>query len=279
MRADWTKHIRVVHLERELVVVEKPAGLSTVRHPDEWAQAQHPRQLPPTLAELIPAILKKMEGAKSSKGRPHPVRVVQRLDIGTSGLLVFARTLKAERGLGSQFRSHTVDRVYQALALGAIPSPLRLESLLVENRGDGLRGSHPSKGRRAVTHVKPLEALGGATLVECRLETGRTHQIRIHLAEAGHPLAGERVYNRPRSNRPPQIPPPVDFVDVPRIMLHAGRLGFRHPLSGELMTFEMDPPPDFSGFVEHLRHTTLPGENPPAEAQGSASTLQSKQPP
>jgi 23S rRNA pseudouridine1911/1915/1917 synthase len=99
-----------------------------------------------------------------------------------------------------------------------------------------------------VTHVRPLEHVGAYTLVECRLETGRTHQIRIHLAEAGHPLCGETLYHRPRFG---QSPP--DASGAPRIMLHAGELGFRHPRREAPMRFETPPPEEFTEFLEQVR--------------------------
>ena len=244
---NWAALVRVVHLERDLVVVEKPAGLSTVWHPAELEQARK-QDLPPTLQGLLPGILRKLEGPGGLKGRLPPLRVVQRLDIGTSGLLVFARTLIAERSLGQQFRQHSVTRSYLAVVRGVLPGHRRLESHLVENRGDGLRGSHPRQGKQAITHVRPLEVLGDYTLVECRLETGRTHQIRIHLAEIGHPLCGERVYNR----QPFQSVVP-DPSGAPRVMLHAGELGFRHPRSHAALHFSMAPPQDFQDFLETLR--------------------------
>jgi 23S rRNA pseudouridine1911/1915/1917 synthase len=106
----------------------------------------------------------------------------------------------------------------------------------------------PGAGKNAVTHVRPLERLGDYTLIECRLETGRTHQIRIHLAESGHPLCGEKVYRQPlfRTARP-------DRSGAPRLALCAVELGFVHPVTGELMEFEMPTSPDIAEFVERLR--------------------------
>jgi len=122
------------------------------------------------------------------------------------------------------------------------------------DRGDGLRGSHgsyrrargdpPPDAKRAITHVKPIAALRDATLVECRLETGRQHQIRIHLAELGHPLVGEKVYIRDYEG--PKL-------DAPRAMLHARTLGFAHPRGGAKLAFERDPPEDFQATIESLK--------------------------
>ena len=226
----------IVHVDAAVVVVDKPAGLSTVPYGDE----------PPgevTLDALVRDVLARRDRIR---GRA-PLGVVQRLDKGTSGLLVFARTLAAKKHLGQQLREHTMHRRYLAIANGVVRGGT-YRSYLVENRGDGLRGSasHGAReGQLAVTHVEALEALaGGATLVACRLETGRTHQIRIHLAEAGHPIVGEAVYVR--GYRGPQI-------EAPRAMLHAAELGFTHPAGGRAMRFQAGPPADFVEMLERLR--------------------------
>ena len=122
---------------------------------------------------------------------------MHRIDRATSGLLAFAKTKRAEVGLAAQLRAHTMERMYICVAHGVV-TPRRIESNLVADRGDGLRGSttRSDQGKRAITHVAVRAALRGATLCEVRLETGKTHQIRIHLAESGHPLVGEPVYIR-----------------------------------------------------------------------------------
>src|SRR6202040_38118 len=124
------------------------------------------------------------------------LRVVHRLDQETSGLVVFARTVPAERLLGMQFHAHTVTRRYLAVVPGRLDAGT-VRSFLVRDRGDGRRGSTQSDadGKEAITHFEVAERLPGYTLLSCRLETGRTHQIRIHLAELGHPVCGEKVYN------------------------------------------------------------------------------------
>jgi 23S rRNA pseudouridine1911/1915/1917 synthase len=131
-----------------------------------------------------------------------------------------------------------------------IASARTFRSRILADRGDGLRGSlrnprgRTEEGQLAITHVEPIEALDGATLVACRLETGRTHQIRVHLSEAGHPIVGERVYVR--SFAAPQIP-------APRMMLHAAELGFTHPATQEHVRFERPPPADFDETLARLR--------------------------
>jgi 23S rRNA pseudouridine1911/1915/1917 synthase len=165
--------------------------------------------------------------------------VVHRLDKDTSGVMLFARTLEAKKHLAQQFRVHSIGRRYVALVHGTFVGKRTLRSHLVEDRGDGLRGSaRPGRreGQLAVTHVRAVTPLAGATLVSCELETGRTHQIRIHLAEAGYPIVGEAVYIRGYGG--PRL-------DAPRTMLHAAELTFEHPVSGEELSFGVEPPEDF----------------------------------
>ena len=136
-----------------------------------------------------------------------------------------------------------------AIVEGAVTART-IESRLVRDRGDGRRGSTnlPDVGKTAVTHVRPLERLGDYTLIECELETGRTHQIRIHLAENGHPLCGDKVYRQPlfRAAKP-------DRSGAPRLALCAVELGFVHPITGETMHFEMPLSPDLAELVDRLR--------------------------
>jgi len=262
--------VKIRYLDRHVVVVEKPAGITTTRHAEERAMSSRRRQLQPTLDELLPQILAKLErgkiagakggkrfqGAKSRKSAKgmkgikraqlHPVH---RLDRETSGLLVFARTAEARKHLEHQFRRHTVERRYLAVARGAVEAGT-IVSRLVRDRGDGRRGSTslPNVGKRAVTHVRPVERLGDYTLIECRLETGRTHQIRIHLSEQGHPLCGDKIYGKPlfRAAAP-------DASGARRLALCAVELGFIHPTTGEKLRFETRPPQDFAELVRRLR--------------------------
>jgi 23S rRNA pseudouridine1911/1915/1917 synthase len=182
-----------------------------------------------------------------------PVRAVHRLDRDTSGLMVFARTIPAERHLVQQFKAHTIHRSYLAIVHGA-PEAQTIQSQLVRDRGDGRRGSardpQDKSGQRAVTHIRPLERLGDYSLIECRLETGRTHQIRIHLSELGHYLCGDKVYCQPLFQ-----PTRVDKSGAPRLALHAQELGLVHPISGQELHFTMPLPPDLQKFLERLRGT------------------------
>jgi 23S rRNA pseudouridine1911/1915/1917 synthase len=219
----------LVHQDAHVVVARKPPGISTVPF-DEHETG--------TLSELVQAALR--------RGAPQPpLGIVHRIDKDTSGLVVFARTLAAKRALKQQFRFHSVVRRYVAIAHGAV-TPGTLHSRLVKDRGDGRRGSteNPVLGREAVTHVRVLERLRGASLVECKLETGRTHQIRIHLSERGHPLLGERVYSRDYEGT---------ILSAPRLMLHAFELGFVHPATGAELYFEQKMPEDMRQVLVTLR--------------------------
>ncbi|HVS36411.1 MAG TPA: pseudouridine synthase [Gemmataceae bacterium] len=237
----------IVYADDHIVVVDKPPGLTTMRHPDEAAEfgERARRFLPPTLADLLPDLL-----AKGKHGGPRRVRAVHRIDNDTSGLVVFARTPEAERELGRQFRARSTDRVYLALVRGRAKDG-RIESVLVRDRGDGRRGSGPgphAAGQHAVTHVRVVEDLGDFTLAECTLETGRTHQVRIHLGEAGTPLCGERLYDRSLHGTP--LP---DGSGAKRTMLHAASLGFDHPATGERIHWTSALPRDMQEIISRLR--------------------------
>jgi 23S rRNA pseudouridine1911/1915/1917 synthase len=240
------KHgIVIRYADDQIVVVDKPPGLTTMRHADEAAEfgARGRKFLPKTLADLLPDLL------ADQPGRRPQVRAVHRLDKETSGLVVFARTVEAERHLGRQFRAHSMERRYLALVRGQA-KPARIESFLVRDRGDGRRGSTrtPGQGQHAVTHVSVVEDLGNCTLVECHLETGRTHQVRIHLGESGTPLCGERVYDRPLHGKP--LP---DSSEFSRPALHAASLGLEHPKTGKRMSWTAPMPRDFKQLLSRLR--------------------------
>jgi 23S rRNA pseudouridine1911/1915/1917 synthase len=236
------ENIRIVHADAHVVVVDKPAGLTTVRHASETAEfgKRAERFLPETLIDLLPRVLREQRGGKNR------LRAVHRLDKETSGLLVVARTAEAERQLGLQFRARSIDRTYLALVRGRAQSQT-ITSFLVADRGDGRRGSGEG-GQKAVTEVRVVEELGDYTLVECTLETGRTHQVRIHLGEQGTPLCGERVYDRP-----PHGQPAPDESGANRPLLHAATLAFDHPVDGKRMDYESRPPRDMRDVLKRLR--------------------------
>ncbi|WP_020468607.1 RluA family pseudouridine synthase [Zavarzinella formosa] len=227
----------LIYSDDSIVIVDKPAGLTTMRNEEEAAEFG-PRgrtYLPLTLAELLPVIL----------GRPgKPVLSVHRIDKETTGLVVFARTRMAETHLNEQFKTHKIDRRYLALVRGTAKGG-KIESTIARDRGDGRRGSAEGmEGQHAATNVSVLEQWEKFALVECRLETGRTHQVRIHLGEAGTPLCGETVYDRPLNGSPHP-----DDSGANRPMLHATRLGLTHPITGDTMTWESPMPSDMKRLL------------------------------
>lgn len=223
--------VKIVFQDKHMVVIDKPSGVSSVPYtPDERGTAMD------LLREAW-----RLRGEKATG----PIHVVHRIDKDTSGLLMFARTKGAEIGLGRQLREHTLKRQYSCVTNGKMKAG-RIESLFLRDRGDGLRGSnrHDNKGKRSVTHVTVERGLPSATLCTVKLETGRTHQIRIHLSESGHPIVGERVYSRDLelSGAP--------LIACPRLLLHAQTLGFVHPITGEFLHFRSEYP---SCFLEALK--------------------------
>lgn len=255
------RDVRIVYLDDALVVVDKPSGITTTRHHEEAGWPAKRRQAQPTLDELLPAVIGRHLASRAARTRRErrsagdppkpkrtpPVRPVHRIDRETSGLLVFARTVPAGRILAEQFRQHATQRRYLAVVVGRVGEGT-IRSHLVRDRGDGRRGSSDEgRGKRAVTHVRPVEHFGDAyTLVECRLETGRTHQIRIHLAESGHPVCGERVYSAPSHMAA------ADHSGAARVALHAAELGFVHPVSGDRVHYAAALPSDLTRLIDRL---------------------------
>jgi 23S rRNA pseudouridine1911/1915/1917 synthase len=226
---------RVVFEDGHLIVIEKPEGVSTV--PFE-------RRETGTALDLIRQAWRR----QGKRATVTPLYVVHRIDKDTSGLVCFAKTKLAERGLHRIFKEHLAEREYLAVAQGSVRAG-RIESRLVGNRGDGLRGStaRPGEGQHAVTLVEVVEQLRAATVLRVRLQTGRTHQIRIHLAEQGHPLVGETVYIRDLLRRGGSP------IPSPRLLLHAATLGFQHPVTGARLQFTSEPPAEFVARVASLR--------------------------
>jgi 23S rRNA pseudouridine1911/1915/1917 synthase len=223
----------IVYEDRHVVVAEKPAGISSV--PFQRGERE----------TLMDAVRREWR----RRGVPAPARalhVVHRLDKDSSGVLVYARSRLAERALQMQFRRREVSRVYLCLAHGTVEGGT-IESLLLPDRGDGLRGSAPvgsSGGKTAITRVRVLRAYARASLCEARLETGRTHQIRIHLAESGHPLVGERVYVRDFQASGGRL------IPSPRLMLHAASLAFDHPVEKQRISIESSRTKEFLALAD-----------------------------
>jgi 23S rRNA pseudouridine1911/1915/1917 synthase len=270
--------VKIIHLDEHLVVVNKPAGVTTLRHREEGDLPHRRKQLQPTLDELVAELLRGRElggrelggrGSRRAVGRQTAhrhggrslqrarVRPVHRLDRDTSGLMVFALTPEAERRLIRMFARHAVTRAYVAVVHGHALAQT-IDTWLVRDRGDGLRGSAPlplplGEGRgegaqHAVTHIRPLEHLPEYTILECRLETGRTHQIRIHLSEIGHMLCGEKTYTHPPGGRPRE-----DASRAPRQALHAAELAFSHPITSQPMRFRVPLPRELKEWLLKLR--------------------------
>ncbi|MGC4032820.1 MAG: RluA family pseudouridine synthase [Tepidisphaeraceae bacterium] len=265
--------------DEHLLVVEKPAGVTTMRHAEErgWDEQRKNRQ--PTLDELLQKMIDKDgiakmpgRGAGAKQANAHKqldrslrrgktrlkIRPVHRLDRDTSGLMVFALSPAAEQELVRGFSKHKYQRAYLAVVHGKIESPRTIETNIVRDRGDGLRGSLPQGETRddakpAITHIKPVKSIGEFTMIECRLETGRTHQIRIHLSEIGHRLCGETTYNRPLNGQSL-----ADSSGAPRQVLHAYRLGLEHPITQQPMNFEMKLPRDLQKWLKRLEEVQLP---------------------
>jgi 23S rRNA pseudouridine1911/1915/1917 synthase len=230
---------RITYVDPHVVIVSKPPGISTIAYDETETD---------TLDDRVRRALEARE--KKGRGR-EALGVVHRLDKETSGLLVFTRTWAAKKSLTDQFRAHTVHRRYLAIVHGEAKAQT-IRTHLVPNRGDGLRGSIErqkkpiprEQAQLAVTHVEIVDRLDGATLISCRLETGRTHQIRVHLSEEGNPIVGERVYIRNFEGEP---------IPAPRVMLHAAELGFHHPALGKDMRWNEPAPKDFEETAMRLR--------------------------
>lgn len=227
---------QILFCDRHVVVVRKPAGISSVAHEDE----------PTSLQEQLRVWLSEQER------RPcPPLEVVHRLDKVTSGVMVFARNRASQAELKDQFRAHTTGRFYTAVAHGLVHDAT-LVFRLIRNRGDGLRGvtSDPNRGVHSVTHVTAREQLQRCTVVQCRLETGRTHQIRIHLAAIGHPVVGDAVYGRGHEG---------PAIECPRTLLHASYLSFSHPVQRQQrLSFEDPLPPEFESWLNAARQKSGP---------------------
>lgn len=228
----------VVYEDEALIVIDKPAGL--VVHP---APGNPDRT-------LVNALLAHCRGSLSGIGGVERPGIVHRIDKDTSGLLVAAKTEAAHRALAARFAAHDLDRGYKALVWGA-PSGNRgtIDAALGRSRHDRKKIAPVAGGKPAVTHWT-VEARYGrppvASLLDCRLETGRTHQIRVHLASLGHGLIGDPSYGR----RPKGTP--SELARFPRQALHAWLLGFAHPVTGEMLRFESHMPADMTALTDSL---------------------------
>lgn len=225
----------VLHQDADLLVVVKPAGM--VVHP---AAGHHD-------GTMVNALLHHATGLSGIGGVARP-GIVHRLDVGTSGVMVVAKHDIAHRALTEQFSVHSVERRYYAV-VHRVPHVDRgtIRSQLARNPDARLKiTSVEEGGRRAVTHWEVKDRGDRVALLECRLETGRTHQVRVHLSENGHPIVGDRTYGRRDCVAPAALRPRVEALDHP--LLHAWLLAFDHPGTGERVRFVAPPPPDFLEF-------------------------------
>ncbi|MEE2786078.1 MAG: RluA family pseudouridine synthase [Myxococcota bacterium] len=233
----------VVYDDAHLIVVNKPVGL--VVHPG----AGHPDQT------LVNGLVERF-GTLSPVGAPLRPGIVHRIDAGTSGLLVVARTEQCHTHLAAQFSAHQVERVYQALAWDhGLDDTGTIETDYGRHPKDRRKftGQLPAH-RRAITHWQVLERVRPCVWTEVRLETGRTHQIRVHFSEAGQPLVGDPMYGRRRRvEHLPQLRRLGWELGLKRQALHAATLGFTHPATSEFIRFEVPPPEDLARVLDCLR--------------------------
>lgn len=230
----------IVYEDDHLLVVDKPAGMVV-----------HPANGNPD-GTLVNALLHHCAGQLSGIGGVARPGIVHRIDKDTSGLLVVAKTDKAHEGLSKQFSDHSIDRVYLSIVAGRpIPPSGTIDAPLARSSHDRKKMAVVAEGRgkRAVTHYRTLEHLENAAFIECKLETGRTHQVRVHLTHIGHPLLGDPVYGRPRSTHASTL----KSIGFARQALHATRLGFIHPIEGKSVTFDSPLPNDMQELFTRLR--------------------------
>ncbi len=267
--------LNIVFEDDDLIVIDKPAGM--VVHPAPGSPDN----------TLVNALLHHCGDTLSGIGGERRPGIVHRIDKDTTGLLVVAKTDRAHHGLAAQFEAHTAERRYLALAYGAPDAGdprlrgvrgatfepgnvLRIDSQLARHRTDRQRQAVVfSGGRHAVTRAQVLDRFGTPpqlALVECRLQTGRTHQIRVHMAHAGHALVGDPVYGGRRRLRAGALPQAAaDAVGAfARQALHAETLGFMHPASGAELRFRAPLPADFQALLDLLRGDGAPQDPPRA---------------
>jgi 23S rRNA pseudouridine1911/1915/1917 synthase len=256
--------LQILHEDADLIVINKPVGMVV-----------HPAPGTPS-GTLVNALLHHFGGNLSGIGGEKRPGIVHRIDKDTSGLLVVAKSDTAHHGLAAQFEAHSVDRHYLAICHGVpdasdprlrgvpgvsfeVGGILKLTTQLARHRTDRQRQAVLFQGgRHAVTRARVEEGFGAVALINCWLETGRTHQIRVHMAHAGHVLVGDQTYGGRRrvSAKAMGAALAADLNSFPRQALHAASLGFSHPVSGENLSFSAPLPADMAGLLEQLRETT-----------------------
>jgi 23S rRNA pseudouridine1911/1915/1917 synthase len=236
--------LTIAYEDEHLIVVDKPAGM--VVHP----------AVGNITGTLVNALLHHCRGNLSGINGVARPGIVHRIDKDTSGLLVVAKSDAAHEGLAVQFAAHTVHRRYIAVCAGH-PSPAEGTIDARVGRSDADRKkmtvlpNNSSRGKSAITHYKVVERLDDAAVIECRLETGRTHQVRVHCASIGHPLLGDPAYGR----TPKSLRPSLERLGFVRQALHAAELGFVHPLTGENIRFSSDLPQDMLELIDQLQRS------------------------
>lgn len=288
--------IQFHYLDEHLAILEKPAGITTTRHKREASLSKRRRQLQPTLEELANQQLQnelypssrsslfspeksfspENHGRRSGrfhgkKGKKQQLFAVHRLDRDTSGLMLMARNANCRQSLTTMFREHRVDRRYLAVVHGH-PASQTIQTYIAKDRGDGKRGSIAissndprlrdprSQIRLAITHFRNLKSYGSFSLIECKLETGRTHQIRIHLSEIGHPLAGERLYIQTTTaavagaDKRGAISP---IAEPPRHVLHSHAIRFVHPITKQTVSVRSEWPKDLETWFNDLTSQSI----------------------
>ena len=234
----------ILYEDTDLIVLDKPAGL--VVHPAPGNES----------GTLVNALLAHCGAELPGIGGERRPGIVHRLDKDTSGVMVVAKTEFVLDKLGAAFAARELDRAYLALAWGLpVPAAGEIEGAIGRDPRDRKRMAVVARGGKpALTRYTTLRTWQGASLLECRLATGRTHQIRVHLAARGHPLVGDPVYLRRIPGAARLLPPGsrAELLDFPRQALHAASLGFRHPRTGDAMQFASPLPPDMAALLDRL---------------------------
>lgn len=228
--------LTVVFEDEHLIVIDKPAGL--VVHP----AAGNPD------GTLVNALLHHCGGSLSGIGGVARPGIVHRIDKDTSGLMVAAKTDRAHVGLARQFKAHSIDRRYHAIVSGKPPKAGTVDAPLARSPQNRKKVAIVASGKRAVTHFTSVTPLRDAALIECRLETGRTHQVRVHMASIGHALLGDPVYGRTK----PVHRDVLETLHFARQALHARRLGFIHPITSAALAFDSEMPGDMQELFNQL---------------------------
>jgi 23S rRNA pseudouridine1911/1915/1917 synthase len=234
----------IVYEDEHLVVVDKPAGM--VVHPAAGNSD----------GTLVNALLHHCRGQLSGIGGVARPGIVHRIDKDTSGLLVVAKSDVAHEGLARQFADHSLERAYLAVCTGHPKTPQgtvagRIGRSVANRKKMAVLPKDSSRGKHAVTRYTVLRKMDGCALVECRLETGRTHQVRVHLASIGHALVGDPLYGRANS----AVRPVLQRLGFRRQALHAATLGFVHPVTSDRLRFTSDLPPDMRELIDETGHS------------------------